>query len=137
MEDGNAMHLPHSFKKIVLHLARSKEHPEGSSRHGYEFVVPLAEDGRIDPQAWQEYRDNCRVRRFWNGEPDAIGRVVRRAGGERGARWIFDYDGSTDSDDEAGYRLGDHVFVPGEYVSIRDDDQEMRTFRVIMVSDAG
>jgi len=136
MEDQTIMHLPHNFKRIVLHLARSKEHPEGSARHGYELVVPLTEDGRIDAHAWQSHRDNCRVRRFWNGEPDAMGKVVHRAGGDRGARWVFDYDSSTEFDDEAGYRLSDHVFAPGEYISIRDEDEEMHTFRVVSVVDA-
>ena len=36
------MALPHTFKRIRLDLARSKEFPNGSSRHGYEFVVPLS-----------------------------------------------------------------------------------------------
>lgn len=129
------MRLPHGFKRITLHLARSKEHPEGSSRFGYELVVPLSSDGRIDPTVWATHKDACRVRRFRNGEADAVGRVVHRAGGEKGARWIFDYDRTTQFDDEAGYRLGDHVFAPGEYVSIRDEDEEMHTFRVVSVTD--
>lgn len=29
--------LPHSFKRIRLSLARSKEFPEGSAERGYEF----------------------------------------------------------------------------------------------------
>ena len=33
--------LPNAFKRIRLNLARSKEFPQGSSRHGYEFVAPL------------------------------------------------------------------------------------------------
>jgi hypothetical protein len=33
--------LPHEFKRIRLELARSKEFPEGSATHGYEFVAPL------------------------------------------------------------------------------------------------
>ncbi len=130
------MQLPHNFKRIVLHLARSKEFPEGSARHGYELVVPLTQDGHIDVAAWNERRDNCRVRRFWAGEPDAVGRLVHRAGGEKGARWIFDYDRATEFDDEAGYRLSDHVFAPGEYISIRDEDDEMHTFKVMTVAEA-
>jgi len=30
---------------------------------------------------WQEHRDHCRVRRFWNGEADEIGRLVHKPGG--------------------------------------------------------
>ena len=41
-----------------------------------------------------------------------------------------------DDDDEAGYRFAAHAFVPGEYVSIRDEDGEMHTFQVISVEPA-
>jgi hypothetical protein len=34
------MSLPHVLKRIRLELARSKEFPMGSTRHGYEFVAP-------------------------------------------------------------------------------------------------
>ena len=47
------MKLPHTFKRIRLHLARSKEFPSGSSRHGYEFVVPLDANGHIDATLWK------------------------------------------------------------------------------------
>ena len=40
-------------------------------------------------------------------------------------------------DDEAGYRFGAHRFAPGEYVSIRDHDGEMHTFRVVAVEPVG
>jgi len=42
------MTLPSAFKRIELHLARLKEFPAGSARHGYELVAPLDEDGHID-----------------------------------------------------------------------------------------
>ncbi len=41
--------LPHALKRIRLILARSKAFPEGSARHGYEFVAPLDPDGQHDP----------------------------------------------------------------------------------------
>jgi hypothetical protein len=40
-ERKSAMTLPHALKRIRLHLARSRDFPSGSSRHGYEFVAPL------------------------------------------------------------------------------------------------
>jgi hypothetical protein len=46
------MSLPHVLKRIRLELARSKEFPMGSARHGYEFVAPLDSKGHIDPQLW-------------------------------------------------------------------------------------
>lgn len=129
------MALPHQFKRIRLDLARSKEFPAGSAQHGYEFVAPLDAKGHIDTTLWQAHRDNCRVRRFWKGEDDQIGRVVHKPGGQEHARWVFDYDRKRVDDDEAGYRFGAHVFAPGEYVTLRDQD-ESHTFRVVSVEPA-
>ena len=127
--------LPHVLKRIRLNLARSKEFPTGSSRHGYEFVAPLSADGHIDPELWHKYREHCRVRRFWGAEEE-IGRLVHKPGGPEHARWVFDYGQASDEDDEAGYRFAAHVFRPGEYVSIRDDDGDLHTFQVASVEPA-
>ena len=128
--------LPHVLKRIRLSLARSKEFPTGSGRHGYEFVAPLDASGHINADLWHKYRDHCRVRRFWEGEGDEIGRLVHKPGGPEHARWVFDYDETAEDDDEAGYRFAAHAFVPGEYVSIRDEDGDMHTFRVVSVEPA-
>lgn len=128
--------LPHVLKRIRLNLARSKEFPSGSAKHGYEFVAPLDPDGHINVELWHTYRAHCRVRRFWNGEPDEIGRLVHKPGGREGARWVFDYDETAEDDDEAGYRFGHHAFRLGEYVSIRDEDGGMHTFHVVSVEPA-
>ncbi len=125
--------LPNSFRRIRLNLARSPEFPQGSSRHGYEFVAPLDEQGRIDVEQWRAHRDHCGVRRFWEGEDDQLGRLVHKPGGAEHGRWVFDYDPEADEDDESGYRFGAHAFRPGEYVSIRADDGQMHTYRVITV----
>jgi hypothetical protein len=119
----------HILSKIRLNLARSHDYPNGSAHHGYEFVAPLTEDGHIDADKWKEHRDRCRVRRFWEGEEEDIGHLVHRPGGS----WAFTYDIEGDDDDEAGYRFGLHVFEPGEYVSIRDEDGELHTFQVVTV----
>jgi len=124
--------LPHAFKRIRLELARSKEFPAGSTSHGYEIVAPLDGSGHIDPTLWRQHRDHCRVRRFWGGEEE-IGHLVHKPGGPEHARWVFDYSGMAEHDDESGYRFGAHAFRPGEYVSIKDDGGEMHTFRVISV----
>lgn len=128
--------LPHELKRIRLNLARSKEFPFGSARHGYEFVAPLDASSHIDVELWRKYRDNCRVRRFWEGEPDEVGRLVHLPGTQDRAYWVFDYDGASGAGDEAGYRFGAHAFVAGEYVSIRDDNGEMHTFEVAAVGPA-
>ena len=78
---------PHVLKRIRLNLARSREFPAGSERHGYEFVAPLNAAGRIDPHLSQEHREHCGVRRFWEGEDDEVGHLVHRPGGAEHARW--------------------------------------------------
>ena len=130
------MALAHPFKRIRLQLARSKEFPDGSSQRGYEFVAPLDGEGHIDPALWKEHRTRCHVRRFWNGEDDRHGRLVHKPGGAEHARWVFDYDADRVDDDEAGYRFGSHVFKPGEYVSISEDDGDVHTFRVMAIESA-
>lgn len=127
--------LPHVLKRIRLNLARSREFPAGSARHGYEFVAPLRHDGHIDPELWRKYREHCGVRRFWGNEEE-VGHLVHKPGGSEHAQWVFDYDASSTDDDEAGYRFASHAFRPGEYVSIRDEDDEMHTFTVVSVEAA-
>jgi len=127
--------LPHSLKRIRLNVARSKQFPEGSIRHGYEFVAPLDADGHIDAEMWHQYRDHCRVRRFWGSE-EQIGQLVHKPGGKEHARWVFDYDRTAEDDDEAGYHFASHIFRPGEYVSVRDDEGELHTFQVTAVEAA-
>jgi hypothetical protein len=117
------------LKKIRLNLARTREHPNGSARHGYEFVAPLDASGHIDAEAWKKARDKCRVRRFWGAEAEDIGHLVHKPGGS----WAFHYDVAGDEDDEAGYRFGSHSFNTGEYVSIKDEDGELHTFQVVTV----
>lgn len=127
--------LPHVLKRIRLNLARSKDFPSGSARHGYEFVAPLDASGHIEVDLWRKHRDHCGVRRFW-GDEEEVGRLAHKPGGSEHARWIFDYDGAAQDDDEAGYRFGSHAFRPGEYVSIRDENGEMHTFQVVSVESA-
>jgi hypothetical protein len=121
-----------SLKLVRLELARSKQFPQGSARHGYELVAPLDADGHIDATMWKANRAACWVKRFWAGEDDHMGKLVQKPGGPEHERWIFDYD-QTGDDDEAGYRLASHAFSPGEYVSIRDAENELHTFSVASV----
>ncbi|MCX4196449.1 hypothetical protein [Methylobacterium radiotolerans] len=128
---SGALDGPVGFYRVTLTLARCPDHPDGSAGRGYQITAPLRPDGRLDAKRWRQARDRCRVRRFWTDEPDRHGRLVHRAGGEGGATWLIDYDDRTEADDEAGYRLGTHAFVEGEYVSIRDaGDATFHTFRV-------
>ncbi len=121
------------LKRITLNLARSKEYPEGSARHGYDVVAPLDSNGFLDAEAWKASKNLCTVRRYWGSEEEERGLLAHRAGGQGGATWTFDYDAATDSDDEPGFRLESHAMRPGEYVSIRDDDGHLHTFVVKLV----
>ena len=123
------------LRNVSLRLARSREHPDGSAAHGYDLVAPLDDRGRLDVEGWRAARDHCRVHRIWADEPVRHGRLVHRAGGVDGATWIIDYDDRSSEDDEAGYRLGAHRFVEGEYVSIRDEDGHLHTFAVTHVGE--
>ena len=117
------------LKKIRLNLARTKEFPQGSARHGYEFTAPLDQTSHIDAATWKKEREHCRVRRFWGDEEEEIGHLIHRPGGS----WAFHYDIDGEDDDEAGYRFGTHAFNPGEYVSIKDEDGDLHTFQVVTV----
>jgi hypothetical protein len=77
-----------NLHRIRLELARDHDFPEGSRERGYEFTAPLSDDGRINEGDWRTNRARCRVRRFWNGEPDEVGHLIRKAGGS----WAFHYD---------------------------------------------
>jgi hypothetical protein len=120
-----------TLKRIRLELARDHDFPEGSRERGYEFAAPLDPDGRLSAAEWKAVRDRCRVKRFWKGENTELGHLVRRPGGS----WAFDYDPNKDSDDEPGFKLSAHRFLPGEYVSFKEHDGVMRTFRVTAVAD--
>ncbi|MCA0407078.1 MAG: hypothetical protein LCH39_13120 [Proteobacteria bacterium] len=121
------------LKRITLHIARSKEYPNGSAAHGYEFIAPLDESAHLDAAGWKANKAACTVRRFWGDEEEEKGHLVHRGGATKGGSWAFVYDLSAQEDDEAGYRFGAHSFNPGEYVSIKDEDDEMHTFVVAYV----
>ena len=121
--------LPSEFRRIRIELAREPGHPQGSRSTGYELLAPLDGSQRLAPELWKRHREECRVRRFHEGEEDRFGRLARRPGGS----WYFDYDAAGSSDDEAGYRLGSERFVPGEYVSVADNHGHMHTYRVVSV----
>jgi len=121
--------LPANFRRIRLERAREPGLPEGDSATGYTLTAPLESDGRIDVETAREFKDSCVVIRFRRGEESEEGLLRRRPGGS----WAFHYeldDGG--EDDDPGYRLGEHRFSPGEYVTIQEDEGA-HTYRVISV----
>jgi len=105
--------LPSNFRHVRLVLAREKGRPAGDREEGYDLLVPLLDDGRIDAVAWKKDQLQCRVRSFSPGREDRVGRLRRKPGGQ----WYLDYE-EGERDDEPGFRFGDEQFVTGEYVSI-------------------
>jgi hypothetical protein len=128
VNDTNGHASKGDLSLITLHLARCPRFPEGSPSKGYRFIAPLDADGRIDPALWHDRRQRCLVNRFWDDQPTKSGHLVHRAGGAGGATWCFNYpDAGTD---DVGKHLDDHRFLPGEYVSIKEDHGDWATFQV-------
>jgi hypothetical protein len=120
------------LKRVTIQLARGPAHPDGSARFGYDIIAPLTHDGHLDPHLWKENRAACTVRRFRPGEDDRFGMLVHKAGGPDGARWIIDYNTALTEDDELGFRLDRHHFVPGEYVTFSGEN-ETHAYKVVDV----
>ena len=117
-----------ALSRIVLRLARNPgtEFADGDDRRGYTLVAPLTEDGLLDAGAFARDAEACTVRRFAPDGPAEEGRLARR-----GDNWFFDYEEGTD-DDEPLYRLRDHSFNLGDYVTVTDEDGPL-TYKVTEV----
>lgn len=120
--------------RITLQEARAKGAPEGTGQTGYEFFAPLDEAGYIDLEAWKAERARCFVHRLDHNAVVERGLLVHRAGGVGGATWAFDYKAGASDDEEQGYRFGAHDFVTGEYVSVRNGDGDLVTYRIVSVT---
>jgi hypothetical protein len=117
------------LSRIVMRMARNPgtEFADGDDHRGYTLTAPLTEDGHIDEGAFRTEKERCTVRRFLPDEDAQAGRLSRR-----GDSWFFDYQRSTGVD-EAVYRLGEHRFAVGEYVTIADEDGRPLTYKVTEV----
>jgi hypothetical protein len=119
-----------SLSRIVMRLARNPgtEFAGGDDHRGYTLTAPLTADGFLDEAAYAQQKADCTVRRFAPDEDAAEGRLARK-----GSVWFFDYDEGDTADDEPFYRLGDHRFAIGEYVTVTDDDGRPLTYKVMEV----
>jgi hypothetical protein len=119
-----------SFSRIVMRLARNPgtEFADGDDHHGYTLTAPLTADGKIDEAAFRAAKIKATVRRFAPDE-DAQEGILNR----KGDRWFFDYGDAADAD-EPLYRIGEHKFAVGEYVSITDEDGRLLTYKVTDVT---
>jgi len=122
-----------ALSRIVMRLARNPDtaFPDGDDHRGYSLCAPITPDGRLDEAVFRERAADCVVRGF---TPDEDPQVARLA--FRGGVWSFDYDDAADAPDTVAYRLGEHRFVVGEYVSIADDEGVFLTYKVTEVSPA-
>ncbi|RAK68519.1 hypothetical protein [Phenylobacterium kunshanense] len=123
-----------ALSRIVMRLARNPgtEFAGGDDHRGYTLTAPLTADGHLDEAAYAKAKDACTVRRFAPDEDAVDGRLARK-----GQRWFFDYDQGDSADDEPVFRLGDHIFAVGEYVTITDEDGRPLTYKVVEVQKAG
>lgn len=119
-----------TLNRIVLRLARNPGTPEGDDRQGYVLTAPLDSKGQIDLEGWRANREACTVIRF-HPDPDEVADGVLT---HRGNHWRFHYDEDEEGPDEPGYRLGEHVFRPGEYVTIAQHGEDPLTYIVTEVS---
>jgi hypothetical protein len=119
-----------SLFRIVMRLARNPgtEFAGGDDHRGYSLTAPLTEDARLDAAAFAKIKGDCAVRRFSPDEDAVDGRL-----NHRGKQWFFDYDDSAPVEDEPLYRLGDHRFAVGEYVTVTDEDGRALTYKVVEV----
>lgn len=122
-----------TLTRIVMRLARNPgtEFASGDDRRGYSLVAPLTAEGKLDGPAYARSPDECVVRRFAPDEDPADGHLLHR-----GSNWFFDYDSDDLADDEPVYRLGDHRFAVGEYVTVTDEDGRPLTYKVVDVAPA-
>lgn len=124
-------HLPATFRRIRLELARESGHPEGDRDIGYTMLAPLKADGRLDVEMARAHRDDCKVVRFRPGEDAQEGYLRRRPGGS----WAFHYDlPSGEEDDDPGYKFAEHRFALGDYLTVIEDEGA-HTYRVASVQE--
>lgn len=123
-----AQTLPAHFRRVRLERAREPGLPQGDGAIHYTLVAPIDGEGHLDAEAWADHRDACRVVRVRPGEESAEGRLRRRPGGS----WAFHYEDEAGEDDDPGYRFDRHAFIPGEYVTI-EEDEGAHTYRIVSV----
>lgn len=114
------------FYQIVLRLARNPAWPDGDARQGYVLIAPLTQAGRIDLDCWRKHRRACTVNRFHPDPAESADGWLTHSG----KVWRFHYDEAHEGPDERGFRLGDHCFRPGEYVTIAHHAAEPLVYQV-------
>jgi hypothetical protein len=120
------------LNRIIMRLARNPgtEFADGDDHRGYALVAPLTAEGKLDEAAFRAHKTAFTVRHFAPDEDPQEGKLARRGG-----RWYFDYGDDAEAD-EPLYRIGEHRFAVGEYVSVTDEDGRLLTYKVTEVTPA-
>ncbi len=120
-----------TLSRVVMRLARNPggEFAGGDDHRGYALIMPLTADSRIDAAAYARQKEACQVRRFAPDEEPLSGRLIKR-----GQHWFIDYADAEHTDEEPLFRLGDHRFAVGEYVTVTDEDEGALTYKVAEVT---
>jgi hypothetical protein len=107
---------------------RAPGQPEDGAEEGYEMVLPIGTDGRLDAEAWQADPAACTVRGFVPGQPDWAGRLML---GELG--WRIE-PATEDGADAPAWRLEAQAVRPGDYVTVREaGGTPPKAFRIVSV----
>lgn len=111
---------------IRMELARNPDFPAGSLHHGYLLHAPLDRNGRLDLHEYWSGQSRAIVEEFWGDQDPKRGRLLHR----NQNLWSFSFDAK---DEEPIFHFGDHVFTPGEYLTVRDISGSDLAFRVTSV----
>lgn len=114
-----------SLYHVRMTLARDPEFPSGSHAHGYDLVIPLDDKMMLDTAEWGLRENECHVTRFWQGETTRHGMLKHR-----GRKWFLDYEPARNDDDEPFFKLEQHSFKEGEYLTVTEADGKDRTFKI-------
>lgn len=115
-----------NLTRVILRLARNPGFPDGDSARGYSIVAPLDAEGRLDADLWREHKDACTVRRFSPNKEEVADGLLSN----RGGHWFFQYDEPSEGPNEPVYRLADHSLRIGDYVAIKEHNDETLTYIV-------
>lgn len=112
--------------KVILHLGRNPNHPEGDRHQGYIIDAPLGANGKLDSEIWRAHAKDCKVVKFNTHEGhNSEGLLTHNRD-----KWYFTYKNRDDGNDEDLFHLGDHRLWVGDYVTIHDNDDESLVYVV-------
>lgn len=124
---NEANQLTRRFRRVSLVLAKGGRHPNGDPNEGYDLLVPLDRNSRLDPMEWETHRHLCQIRRFRAKDGPLYGHLRRRPNGQ----WYIEYS-DREADDEVAFNWGDERFVEEKCVSIKTGES-MHTYRITLV----